>query len=89
MKFDAYRLRQKRRIPARYVTYSHLSDDKFHSQNIGLGSSTPHRRRLLGDEGDASPTFQPEGDSIGNILTHFQFIKQMDKHIARLITPLS
>ena len=26
---DVYRLRQKRRIPALYVTYSHLNDDKF------------------------------------------------------------
>jgi len=37
------------------VTYSHLSDDKFLCQNVGLGSSTQaqHGRRSVGDEGDA------------------------------------
>ena len=53
--FDAYRLRQKRRIPALCVTYSHLSDEKFLCQNVGLGSSTQaqHGRESVGDEGDA------------------------------------
>ena len=55
---DAYRLRPKRRVPALCATYSHLSDDKFICQNIGLGSSTQHGRRSVGDEGT---TLQPEG----------------------------
>ena len=52
---DAYRLRQKRRIPALCATYSHMSDEKFLGQNVGLGSSTQahHGRRSVGDEGDA------------------------------------
>ena len=58
---DAYRLRQKRRIPALCVTYSHLSDDKFLCQNVGLGNSTQHGRRSVGDEGDASPHFTASG----------------------------
>ena len=65
---DAYRLRPKRRIAALCLTYSHLSDDKFLCQNVGLGSSTQHGRR-------SSPTFQPEGDSIGNVPPLFHFIK--------------
>ena len=92
MKFrllDAYRLLQKLRIPALCVTYSHLSDDKFLCQNVGLGSSTQaqHGRRSVGDEGDegdegdAYPTFRPEGVSIGNVLVLFQFIKQIYTHI--------
>ena len=72
---DAYRLRPKRRIPALCVTYSHLSDDKFLCQNVGLGSSTQHGRRSVREEGTTSPTFQPEGDSIGNVPPLFQFIK--------------
>ena len=38
---------------------SHLSDGKFLSQNVGLGSSTQaqHGCRSVGDEGDASPQF--------------------------------
>ena len=80
---DAYRLRQKRRIPILCVTYFHLSDDKLLFQNVGLGSST--QRRSVGTRGTRPSTFQPEGASIGNVLTLFQFIKQ----IYRLITPLS
>ena len=86
---DAYRLRQKRRIPALCVTYSHLSDDKFLCQNVGLGNSTQHGRRSVWDERNTSPTCQPQGDSIGNVPPLFQLIKQMYMHIARLITPLS
>ena len=83
---DAYRLRQKRRIPALCVIYSHLSDDKFLCQNVGLGSSTQaqHGRRSVGDEGDegdAYPTFRPEGVSLGNVFVLFQFIKQIYTHI--------
>ena len=37
---DAYRLRQKRRIPALCVTYSNLNDDQFLWQNVGLGTQT-------------------------------------------------
>ena len=73
--FDGYRLQKKRRIPAICVTYSHLSDDKFLCQNVRLGSSTQHGRRSVGDEGNTSPTLQPEGDSIGNVPLLFQFIK--------------
>ena len=54
---DAYRLRPKRRIPALCLTYSHLSEDKFLCQNVGLGSSTQHGRRSVGDEGTTSPRF--------------------------------
>ena len=56
---DAYRLRQKQRIPALCVTYSHLSNDKFLCQNVGLGSSTQaqHGRRSVGDEGARPPPF--------------------------------
>ena len=72
---DAYRLRQKQRIPALYVTYSHLSDDKFLCQNVGLGNSTQLGRRSVRDERNTSPTFQPQGDSIGNVPPLFQLIK--------------
>ena len=68
---DAYRLWQKRRIPPLCVTYCHLSDEKFLCQNVGLGSSTQHGRRSVGDERDASPHFSAWGVSIGNILTLF------------------
>ena len=54
---DAYRLRPKRRIPALCVTYSHLSDDKFLCQNVGLGNSTQHGRRSVRDEGTTSLLF--------------------------------
>ena len=64
------------------VTYSHLSDDKFVSQNVGLGSSTQaqHGRRSVGDEGDADHP-RPVGVSLGNVLILFQFIKQIYRHI--------
>ena len=58
---DAYRLWKKRWIPALCVTYCHLSDEKFLCQNVGLGSSTQHGRRSVGDEGDASPHFSAWG----------------------------
>ena len=65
------------------VTYSHLIDDTFLCQNVGLGSSTQaqHGRRSVGDEGARPPTFRPEGVSIGNVLILFQFIKQIYRHI--------
>ena len=68
---------RKRWIPALCVTYSHLRDDKLLCQNVGLGSSTQHGLRSVGDEGDASPNLQSEGVSIGNVLTLFQFIQQI------------
>ena len=74
-RLDAYRLRPKRRIPALCVTYSRLSDDKFLCQNVGLGSSTPHGHRSVGDKGTTSPHFSAWWDSIGNVPPHFQFIK--------------
>ena len=60
-----------------------MSDDKFLCQNVGMGSSTQaqHGRRSVGDEGDAYPTFRPEGVSIGNVLVLCQFIKQIYTHI--------
>ena len=72
---DAYRLRPKRRISALCVTYSHLSEDKFLCQNVGLGSSTQHGRRSVGVKGTTSPHFSAWGDSIGNVTPLFQFIK--------------
>ena len=43
-----------------------------------------------GTRGDASPTFQLEGVSIGNVLTFFQFsATHLNAYITRLITPLS
>ena len=72
---DAYRLRQNRRIPAICVTYSHLSDDKFLCHNVGLGSSTQHGRRSVGDERARPPNFRPQGVSIGNVFILFSFHK--------------
>jgi len=62
---DAYRLRQKRRIPALCITYSHLSDDKFLYQNVGLGSSkqAQHGRRSVEDEGTRPPPFGLSGSA--------------------------
>ena len=85
---DAYRIRQKRRIPALCVTYSHLSDDKFVYQNVGLGSFTQDGRRSMEDEGDTSPHFSEV--SIGNVLTLFSVhTTNLKAYIARLNTPLS
>ena len=50
-----------------------------------------HGRRSVGDGGVASPHFSAWGDSIGNVspTTFSRKTKQIYRHIARLITPLS
>ena len=87
---DAYRLRQKRRVPTLCVTYSHLSDDKFICQHVGLGSSTQHGRRSVGDEGDASPHFSAwRGQHRKCPHTCLIHTTNLKAYIARLITPFS
>ena len=90
---DAYRLRQKRRIPALCVTYFYLRKcwwkndlpkcriGKFYTAWASIGG---------GRGGRVPPTFQLEGVSIGNVLTLFLVhTTHLKAYIARLLTPFS